>query len=161
MTDPLPNGVRPPGPAAGALDFEGTHPRLGDLFRLWDAKRAARQIPARGDIDVLELRPWLGNLMLLEIVDGGADFFYRVYGSTLAGYFGRDFTGKHLNELPENVRSAVGAEYRTVTATRAPLVVSHRRSIMRQYMTVSKLILPLGIYDAAADMLLVGVFRMD
>ncbi len=58
--------------------------RLLALYRLWDSKRRGRLLPARSDFDHAELAPWFGNLILLDVLEGGKDFHYRLFGVTLA-----------------------------------------------------------------------------
>jgi len=74
--------------------------RLLELFRLWQSKRADRIAPARADIPTEELLPWLGNIILLDVIDGGKDFRYRLFGSLIAREAGFDMTGKMLSEYP-------------------------------------------------------------
>lgn len=135
----------------------GLHPKLRELLALWRAKRGARATPTRADINTIELRPWLGNLMLLEVIDNGADMLYRVYGSALADYFGRDLTGRKLSSLPPQVSAVVSSEYRQAIVDPKPLTVTHRRSVQHARIPISKLILPLGA-PAAIQHLLVGVY---
>lgn len=65
-------------------------------------------MPLASEIDALEMRPALGYGMLVEPVDGGADFRDRLYGSNLAAVSGFDMTG---NDEPcgEPVRHRVCA----------------------------------------------------
>jgi hypothetical protein len=63
---------------------------LHDLLELWKVKRGDRRMPAWRDFAVPELQRWLGHLNLLEIVDGGADFRFRVYGTKITAAFGVD-----------------------------------------------------------------------
>src|SRR3546814_18454171 len=48
----------------------------------------------------MQMRPALGHIMLLDVLDGGADYRYRVYGSEIAQRAGFDMTGKCTSELP-------------------------------------------------------------
>jgi hypothetical protein len=134
--------------------------RLRALYGYWIAKCAGRPMPLRRDIDVLELAPWLGNLMLIEVLEGGAEFRYRVYGSTLAQYYGRDLTGKTTEGVPEEARKAVRREYRAVLADGRPVVILRDREVRHRTMRVAKLVLPLSSDGAALDLLLVGSFPL-
>jgi PAS domain-containing protein len=53
------------------------------LVAYWDAKRLGRAMPARRDLDVLDLRPWLGRLSLYEVL-GDGDFRIRLRGTTMS-----------------------------------------------------------------------------
>lgn len=137
------------------------NPKLAALHRFWQAKCGARVLPKRGDIDVTELAPWLGNLMLLQVEEGGRDFFYRVYGTTIAEYFGRDLTGRRTSSLTPEIRQVVGEEYGEAIAHARPYIVTRQRSVHSAHVRMSKLILPLGPERTRVDHLLVGVYLDD
>jgi len=147
------DGVAVPVEQAGEL-----HPKLRELHALWERKRADRPLPARGDLDVIELWPWLGNLMLLEVEAGGADFVYRVYGTVLADYFARDLTGRRTSSLAQDVQAVVRAEYGQAIGNVRPIVVTRARSVQQKRVRASKLILPLGPDRKNVDHLLVGLY---
>jgi hypothetical protein len=50
--------------------------------------RASGRLPGRSSIRPEELKPWLGWINLLEVVDGGRDYVFRLYGSNIAREFG-------------------------------------------------------------------------
>jgi hypothetical protein len=132
--------------------------RLRSLFELWDERRDGMPMPNRASIDVLELKAWLGNLLLIDVVEGGRDFRYRVYGSTLAQYYGRDLTGKTLAEARAETRELVRQEYLTVTTEGRPLLVLRNRQVRHRQARVAKLILPLTCDGLSVGMLLVGAY---
>ena len=79
-----------------------------ELADYWHAKRGDRHFPARRDIDPVDLRPYLGNLCILTVVEAGSDFVFRLFGSKLADDIHPDFTGKSVRELrPEALAAAV------------------------------------------------------
>ncbi len=43
----------------------------------------------------------------LDVIDGGADFYYRLLGTKIASLYGYELNGKHVSVLPEVVRDAV------------------------------------------------------
>jgi hypothetical protein len=139
---------------------EISHPLLRQLLAFWSAKRGERLAPARADFDVAELKDWLGNLMLIEVIEGGAEFRYRVYGSVLAAYYGHDFTGKTTAVVRPEARELVRAEYGEVCRTRRPLVITRERDVRHAHRTVVKLILPLSGDGTVVDMLLVGSYPL-
>ena len=73
---------------------DGDHPKLVSLLQFWESKRGARMMPARSDINVIELGPWLGNLILLELSESGDDYVYRVYGTNLTALIRHDMTNQ-------------------------------------------------------------------
>jgi hypothetical protein len=136
---------------------EIAHPRLRQLLAFWDAKRGARPMPGYAAIDAIELWAWLGNLILIEVTAVGG-FRYRVYGTGLAEYYGRDLTGKTTDVLRPDVRALVCQEYAEVCQTARPLLVTHRRRVRDQPMVVEKLILPFAADDHTVARLLAGAY---
>ncbi len=136
------------------------HPLLERLLDLWNAKRAGRPMPIRADFDVLELKDWLGNLMLLDVLPGATAFRYRLYGTVLASYYGRDLTGKHTAALAPETRDVVCREYAEVCVSRSPMMVERKRSVKHSERVVAKLILPLAGADGAVHMILVASYPL-
>jgi hypothetical protein len=135
------------------------HRTLSDLLDFWHRKRAGRPMPARADIDVLELRPWLGYVHLVEVVEGGADFLHRIYGTEVAMAFGVDLTGKRLGAVPAPARAAVGRSYTAACRSRAPLFLAEDPLLSSSLERVESLILPLSSDGLVVDRLLIGVAR--
>ncbi len=52
------------------------------LAEYWEARREGRLMPVRRDLDVLEMRAWLGRLSLYEVL-GDGDMWCRLRGSTM------------------------------------------------------------------------------
>jgi hypothetical protein len=129
--------------------------RLGDL---WNTSRRNRPIAAYADLAVLDHPEWLGHLSLIEVLEGGLDFRYRVYGSAMAAYYGRDLTGKTTRALPTAVGSLVRREYAQAYAERRPLLVQRRRRVRGVSIMIVKLILPLTSDGDAIDLLLAASY---
>lgn len=69
------------------------------LFEYWDGKRGARPMPDRNEIspsEIAKLLPWIG---IIEVIASGRDFRFRVFGSGLAEWTGRDRSGELFSEL--------------------------------------------------------------
>lgn len=80
----------PPALASDKLRFLRTH---------WDSLRHDAGIPRFSAVDPLNMRPILGYVILLEAVDGGRDFRYRLFGSVIAAVSEVELTGKLASEL--------------------------------------------------------------
>jgi hypothetical protein len=113
---------------------------------------------AYADLAVLNDPEWLGHLSLIEVLEGGLDFRYRVYGSALAAYYGRDLTGKTTRALPTAVGSLVRREYAQAYAARQPLLVQRRRRVRGVSIMIVKLILPLSSDGHGVDLLLAASY---
>lgn len=78
------------------------HAMLGALFRYWEKKRAGRKMPARRDIDPIEMdRRLLPHLMLCAIAEHGNQIRFRLVGTSLAKRLGFDPTGQLFTDLPK------------------------------------------------------------
>lgn len=127
-------------------------PQLHNLLALWESRRAGRSVPARQDIDVLELRPWLGWLTVMDMVEDGTDFVYRIFGTSQAAQIGMDLTGRRASSCPavtpsflRNLREAASAA-RPIFGTRV-VEISARGYAYRW----QRLILPLTRRTEAID----------
>jgi hypothetical protein len=147
-------------PAFDEFLLQNHHPLLQRLLGLWNTKRGERLMPVRADFDVFELKEWLGNLMLIEVLPGATEFRYRLYGSVLASYYDRDLTGKLTDALSPETRETVRREYAAVCASRRPMMIERKRSVKHSERMVAKLVLPLAGPDGAVRMILVASYPL-
>lgn len=133
--------------------------RLVDLLRYWQDLRARSpggDLPSVPAIDPLPLRFILGWLMIVDPVDGGADFRYRLYGSAIAEVMGRDLTGCRISDSFPHFAAWTAQIYRDAMVHRHPMLTRHTP---RRYVAVEqweRLILPFAGLDGAVAWFLVG-----
>jgi PAS domain-containing protein len=88
---------------APVVDFEVIEqpdlPLIEELVAYWERKRGMRLAPCRADVDLMDLRMHLRTIFMVDVLDGGADFRYRLIGTAIVAGLGRDSTGKRLSEL--------------------------------------------------------------
>jgi hypothetical protein len=88
---------------APVVDFEVIEqpdlPLIKELVAYWERKRGMRLAPCRADVDLMDLRMHLRTIFMVDVLDGGADFRYRLIGTAIVAGLGRDSTGKRLSEL--------------------------------------------------------------
>ena len=98
-------------------------PVLGPVLAYWVRKRGFRSMPRKCDIDATEIPPrLLPNLQLIDVIDGGARFRYRLVGTASVEAFGDDYTGKYPEEMFADDRpSFIQKIYRSVCASKLPL----------------------------------------
>jgi hypothetical protein len=121
------------------------HPKLAALETLWRGKCGSKSIPARSDFGLFEFVPWMGNLTILEVIEGGEDFYFRLHGTNIVNLYGYEMTGKYVSGLSEEIRITIFREYSEAVQRREPTVI--RRSHVhpsREYTKVIKLLLPLS-----------------
>lgn len=108
------------------FDFETLEePRDSDLARLytyWNEKRGPRLMPSRVDIDPCDI-PWaLPHIFLVEAVPPPNHYRYRIHGTALAEFHGKDFTGLAIHETvaPADAEVVLYA-FDGIVASRQPL----------------------------------------
>lgn len=120
---------------------------LGRIFAYWRSKAGARTGPRRDEIRPAELKFALPWLWMWDVVDGGADFAFRLGGERIKAFMNIDFGYKRLSQFP---RSEFSDEVRHVftycVETRAPLIVGPAPMTyeLRSYQTVTVIVLPLS-----------------
>lgn len=136
-------------------------PALRALFRYWTARRGARRWPARDDIDPLDLKPLLGQLVLLETVGSGETmrFRYRLFGTSFVDWFGFDMTGRMIDDWPKpEYRAVMTASYREVVVAGRPFRRLRRFVKDGRLLRYEALMLPLGDATQVTMILVAQVF---
>jgi hypothetical protein len=65
------------------VELEQADGHIRGLIDYWEGRRLKRPMPVRRDLDVLDLRQWLGRLSLYEVM-GDGDFFIRLRGTVMS-----------------------------------------------------------------------------
>lgn len=131
---------------------------LRSLYRYWQALRVDGACPAASAIDPLAMRFALGHVVLLDSLDGGADFRVRLYGTMIADRLGHDLTGQRLSQLKGlAIMPFFTATYRCAMLERCAVLTRHASPPDIPVAWWERLILPLA--DSAGDIirLLVGM----
>jgi len=76
----------------------GCHATLLTLYDYWNAKRGVRLMPARTDLDPVDLKPVLPKLILIDVVPDSRRYVYRLVGTQEVEMRGSDPTGKPVAE---------------------------------------------------------------
>ena len=76
-------------------------PLLQRLYDYWQERRCSRPMPSRSDIDPVDMRFILGNLLLIDVLAGPRRFRVRLHGTNLVHRAGYEMTGKMLEQLPD------------------------------------------------------------
>jgi hypothetical protein len=120
-------------------------------------------MPGRRDIDPIEIpRKTLPSLQIIDVIDGGARFRYRLIGTATVDAYGEDFTGRYPDEMfPPDLRDFIHGIYRRVCAWKAPLFLKNRYVTAKGYELGSKRIyMPLS-NDNAGVTHIFGVLRFE
>jgi hypothetical protein len=131
---------------------------LQRIYAYWLAKRGARPMPRRADLDPTEFPPrLLPGITLVDVVPDHRRYVYRLVGTMEAEVRGYDPTGKSVGEayFGENAEDATEC-YDRVVETRAPVLdplpFLERR---RGYRGAESLFLPLSNDGATVNMIMV------
>jgi hypothetical protein len=136
-----------------------THARLRRLYECWLDKRDGRRFPSRADFDPIELRFILGNVSLIDVIEGSPpDFRFRLHGSNLAFRLAYELTGKMLDELPQPAhRERMLRTFAAVVAAGEPEHGRRERVVAGMRLPYEIVALPLSANGTDINMLLVGV----
>jgi hypothetical protein len=74
-------------------------PKIAQVLRYWHGLRGGREFPARGDVDPAEIKSTLPHIMITGISHEPFRVFYRLVGTEIAHWAGRDFTNRYADEL--------------------------------------------------------------
>ena len=139
------------------------HPKLRRLYEYWDSKRAGRKMPARADLDSLEMSFIFGSLILVDVIDGlPLRFHIRLHGTNLSQRAGYELTGKMLDELPVPEYRALAQQSFTRVVTTGEVVHGKRDRIFGgRFARYETVIMPLSDDGARVDRLLIGLIYDD
>lgn len=137
-----------------------TDPRLRRLHDYWRAKAGDRRMPARKDIDPIDMKEWLGNLVLVEFFEGGTKSRVRLEGTNITEFYGATRLGSGLETLKgEEERKLLLTQYGAVIADCEPAFYSARFTTSEnKYVHQVKLLLPLSDDDRRVNMILGGIY---
>lgn len=121
------------------------HTGLRTLYDYWRSRSPSGLLPPKAIVDPVAMRPWLGNITLVDVAEGGRTFRIRLCGSALVERLGLDLTGRDLSAIPDEAyRERLEDEFRRVAATGRPSVSRNRRRIAGTPYDFEILRLPLG-----------------
>src|SRR5690349_9899342 len=134
--------------------------QLRALADLWVSKRHGDALPSRSDFSDDDLRPWFGNLLMVDVVEGPHRFRFRLMGTSLVDAASRELTGKFFDEADiSGYEPDVLDDYAEAVRTRAPVCKTRRYSpqpgaFMDHWRLYERLLLPLASDGKAVDRIL-------
>lgn len=136
------------------------HPQLKELYRFWLGLCHGEHLPMSGDLDPADLRPWLDNLVVLDVTRDGGDFVYAYYGRSFSNAFGADTVGRPISELPADQAAMLKAEYDHVVRENLPTARVYTADFEGETQTWERLVLPLFDRSGTVEKLLVSAYRL-
>ena len=122
-------------------------------------------MPARRDIRPQNIKNLIPQVLLVDVLSGGADFRYRLLGTKLRPYFPKEVTGQTMSAalapFGAQMVAATLAVYRTVAAERIPLrITGPGEAFAQRSKFFEAILMPLGDTDEITSMIL-GAFEFD
>ena len=135
------------------------HPKLRQLYDYWDGKRAGRPMPSRADLDPIDIRFAIGDVILADVLEGTPpQFRIRLHGTNLSERTNFDLTGKMLDAMPvPEFRDLSTRSFRKVVRTKAPLHALAERPLDGRMQRYEAILLPLSSDGEHVDRLMVGM----
>lgn len=131
-------------------------PELRELLDYWLRIRGGRRLPGRQDVRPEEIpRRLLAHTGLIDVLPGRR-FRYRLIGTAMVEFYGRDYTGLVIEEAKSAGYASVLNELYRLCAEAPAVVYSEARSSYRQGAArlMQRLLAPLSRDGEAADMIL-------
>lgn len=134
-------------------------PLLRALYAYWNERRGGRDMPARTDIDPVDIPRLLPNLLLLDVEPDTGRLKIRVAGTTIVDMYGSDYTGRYLDEIEfGDRRAAVLHDYTTCLRSRQVYVSEHSFWTGRDVTyRIERVILPLSDDGETVSQLIAGL----
>ncbi len=101
--------------------------RLRRLADYWSVRCRDSRVPARANIDPLDFPDLLANIMLIErVMEAGEDRYrFRLAGTDIARFTGRELTGRFLDDVvPADYHAYVRQMNRVALTRRRPVYSS-------------------------------------
>jgi hypothetical protein len=124
-------------------------------------KRRGGLIPARIDFSMEDLRPLMGRLAILDVIDGGEDFRFRLYGSNIANAYRGEMTGKSVRDYRPHFYAKIAPGYRDCVARRMPVYDELEVDDQMMLYRWERLVLPLAADGTTVNMLLVASITLE
>lgn len=105
------------------MDLEADdNPDVLACRKAWDELRGSHTMPAWSDFDWFAFPTGvLPYFVVADVIDGGADFVYRFWGSAHTEIFHRDYTQNLVSSVrPAQIAEEMLRQYRRVLETGAP-----------------------------------------
>lgn len=131
--------------------------KLAQALAYWESKRRNGLLPSRREIDIVDLRPLIGFMHLVDVVDAAAgQFKFRLHGTRVR--IGQSFSENIVERFSsKTMRDATIEDYQSVCFTGVPCyqqIVALVDFIQYSY---SRLILPMASDGRTVDALMICI----
>jgi hypothetical protein len=146
------------GNAASQNSDEINHPTLVAAYRYWNGKRRGRAMPQRADIDPAEIVPLLPHIFMVDIKRDPLLFKYRLIGTAIVDFLGRDFTGRAIDATSYDPAKAAELQKIIATAVTQARPVACKGTVFyvpgREWMLTEAVLMPLSKDGVTVDIII-------
>ncbi len=119
------------------VDGDAVWPASLALVRdYWTAKRGERAMPSRADLSPADIKSQLPSILLVDAINAGEDFRYRLVGTQLTPFFKANATGQLMSDViapfGQDTLDETLKFYRAVLKRRVPMRLTGSGSIYGQ-----------------------------
>jgi hypothetical protein len=147
-----------PESASGLIPLDAIEsPILRQGLDYWRALKGERSYPTRNDMKPRDLAPLLRNITLIRLLDGGADYEYRIVGDAHVISHGFSMQGRRVSEI-DDISPGYGSVLKSLydRAVRKRDVYAFRGWMERgektkQYIYSESLFMPMGPDETTID----------
>lgn len=132
------------------------HPKLVGLYDYWLSKRGGRAMPSRADIEPTELRGLLPHVFLIDVLEPGKTYRYRLVGTAVEEAVGVSLTGKLLSEVATGrIFDFVSHVFHDVSVHRTVCYFESNFAFKEEFSVMyRRLLMPLSADGREVDMML-------
>jgi hypothetical protein len=138
----------------------GPDPALGDLtglLQIWEDRRKGARPPGRADFDPLDLKKFLGRIVLFDVLRDPRRFRFRLVGTDWVLRFGLDPTNTLVDDFPRAAsRPFINEVLGKVVDGRMPIWARRAVLIEGRYYHYGMLLMPLATDGESIDMIMAG-----
>jgi hypothetical protein len=130
-------------------------PEFAVALGYWSRQRGAKSMPARADIDPIDLVRILPKVLLIDVLPERPFFRFRVVGTSIVDWANFDATGRTLDDIePEAYRNMLFATYNECRGAACPIGHRIRWDQPQRVHRYKRLLLPLSPDGLGVDMIL-------
>jgi hypothetical protein len=123
--------------------------RLRRLHGYWAVLRGDRFAPARSELSPVDMKDQLAWIWIMDVIEGGDDFRFRLGGDRVIQFFGRRLAGETLRTVIPEAPLFFGRFFdlvRMAAVGRKPSALGPTQTAYepRSYLEVEALLLPLS-----------------
>ena len=125
----------------------------------WIKIRGSQAMPSRADLDPIDIRQILPNVVLLDVASDPVDFRYRLIGTKIVSQLNNDHTGKWMSEIPhQKPPSTIWSSCETVVTQKLPMTTEIPYTGRNKDFAVSEdILMPLSADGVSVNMLFVVI----